>query len=206
MLEVLDSEQNQEFRDHYVEIPFDLSNVLFITTANTLDTIAPPLLDRMDVIELSSYTREEKFNICKKHLMPKQLKKNGLKASMCKITDEVIYSLIDGYTREAGVRNLERSISTLMRKSAKEIVENNIKKVTITADNIEAYLGVRKYLPDLFIEKDEIGVVNGLAWTSVGGTIMPLEVLILDGKGTIELTGSLGDVMKESAKISYNFV
>ena len=206
MLEVLDSEQNFSFRDHYIELTFDLSNVLFITTANSLDTIAPPLLDRMDVIELSSYTREEKFNICKKHLIPKQLKKNGLKAIMCKINDDAIYMLIDSYTREAGVRTLERNVASLYRKAAKELVEDGaIKKVTFTADNLEKYLGTRKYIPDLFLKNDEIGVVNGLAWTSVGGVIMPLEVLILDGKGTIELTGSLGDVMKESAKIAVSY-
>ncbi len=205
MLEVLDSEQNCSFRDHYIELPFDLSNVLFVTTANTLDTIAPPLLDRMDVIELSSYTREEKFNICKKHLIPKQLKKNGLKASMLKITDEAIYTSIDAYTKEAGVRTLERNVASLCRKSAKEIIEDNIKKVIIKSDNIEKYLGTRKFLPDLYVKKDEVGIVNGLAWTSVGGVIMPLEVLILDGKGTIELTGSLGEVMKESAKIAVSY-
>ncbi len=205
MLEVLDSEQNCSFRDHYIELPFDLSNVLFVTTANTLDTIAPPLLDRMDVIELSSYTREEKFNICKKHLIPKQLKKNGLKTSFLKITDDAIYTLIDAYTKEAGVRTLERNVASLCRKSAKEIVEDNIKKVIIKSDNVEKYLGTRKFLPDLYVKKDEVGIVNGLAWTSVGGVIMPLEVLILDGKGTIELTGSLGEVMKESAKIAVSY-
>jgi ATP-dependent Lon protease len=205
MLEVLDSEQNHSFRDHYIELPFDLSNVLFITTANTLDTVAPPLLDRMDVIELSSYTREEKFNICKRHLISKQLKKHGLKASMLKITDDAIYTLIDAYTKEAGVRTLERNVASLCRKAAKEIVEENVKKVIINSDNVEKYLGTRKYHPDLFIQKDEVGVVNGLAWTSVGGVIMPLEVLILDGKGTIELTGSLGEVMKESAKIAVSY-
>lgn len=205
MLEVLDSEQNCAFRDHYIELPFDLSNVLFVTTANTTDTIAPPLLDRMDVIELSSYTREEKFNICKRHLVPKQFKKNGLKTTMCKITDDAIYLLVDSYTKEAGVRTLERNVASLCRKAAKELVEDNVKKVAFTAENIEKYLGTRKFLPDLFIKEDEIGVVNGLAWTSVGGVIMPLEVLILDGKGTIELTGSLGDVMKESARIAVSY-
>lgn len=205
MLEVLDSEQNFAFRDHYIELPFDLSDVLFITTANSTDTIAAPLLDRMDIIELTSYTREEKFNIAKKHLLPKQLKKNGLRATMMKLADDGIYAIIDGYTREAGVRTLERIIASLCRKAAKEIVELGVKKVTFNAKNIEKYLGSRKHLPDLFIEHDSIGVVNGLAWTSVGGVIMPLEVLILDGKGNIELTGSLGDVMKESAKIAVSY-
>ncbi len=205
MLEVLDSEQNIAFRDHYLEIPFDLSNVLFVTTANTLDTIAPPLLDRMEIIELSSYTREEKFNICKKHLISKQLKKNGLKASTCKINDDVIYSLIDNYTKEAGVRKLERAIGSLCRKAAKEIVENSVKKVVFTNTNIEKYLGVKKYHDDFYSKENSVGVTNGLAWTSVGGVIMPLEVLVLNGKGKIDVTGSLGDVMKESAKIAVSY-
>ncbi|MBQ8884102.1 MAG: AAA family ATPase, partial [Oscillospiraceae bacterium] len=205
MLEVLDSEQNKEFRDHYVEMPFDLSEVMFITTANNLDTIQPPLLDRMEVIELSSYTREEKFEIAKRHLIPKQIEKNGLKKSQIKINDDAIYSLIDSYTKEAGVRKLERVIAKLCRKTAKEIVENEAKKVTFRASNLEKFLGAKKYKPDIVLDKTEIGCVNGLAWTSVGGVIMPLEVLVLDGKGKVELTGSLGDVMKESAKIAVSF-
>ncbi len=205
MLEVLDSEQNKEFRDHYIEMPFDLSNVLFITTANNLNTIQAPLLDRMEVIELSSYTREEKFNIAKRHLIPKQLKANGMKASQMKITDDCIYTLVDSYTREAGVRKLERCIASLCRKAAKEIVENGVKKVTFRENNIEKFLGVKKYLPDLVAKESEVGLVNGLAWTSVGGVTMPMEVLVLDGKGEITLTGSLGDVMKESAKIAVSY-
>lgn len=205
MLEVLDSEQNCAFRDHYIEVPFDLSDVMFVTTANSLDTIDAPLLDRMDVIELTSYTRQEKFNIVKKYLVPKQLKKNGLKSSMIKISDECLYVLIDNYTKEAGVRSLERTVASLCRKAAKEIVEKNSKKVIFTPENIEKYLGPKKFTKDLYAEKDEVGVVNGLAWTSVGGVIMPLEVLILEGKGTIELTGCLGDVMKESAKIAISY-
>lgn len=205
MLEVLDSEQNKEFRDHYIELPFDLSDVMFITTANSLDTIQPPLLDRMEVIELSSYTREEKFQIAKRHLIPKQLEKNGLKKTQMKINDDAIYSLIDSYTKEAGVRKLERTIGSLCRKAAKEIVENEIKKVTFRASNLEKYLGAKKYKPDIISDKTEIGSVNGLAWTSVGGVIMPLEVLVLEGKGKIELTGSLGDVMKESARIAISY-
>ena len=205
LLEVLDSEQNNTFRDHYIEVPFDLSNVLFVTTANTTSTIDAPLLDRMEIIDLTSYTREEKFNIAKKHLLVKQLKANGLKASMLKIDDSALYSLIDSYTREAGVRTLERKIASLCRKAAKEIVSNEKKKVTINAKNINLYLGPKKYLDDEFSKKDEIGVVNGLAWTSVGGVIMPLETVVLDGKGTIETTGSLGDVMKESAKIAISY-
>lgn len=205
MLEVLDSEQNKEFRDHYIEMPFDLSNVLFITTANNLNTIQEPLLDRMEVIELSSYTREEKFNIAKRHLIPKQLKANGMKSSQMKITDGCLYTLIDGYTKEAGVRKLERNIASLCRKAAKEIVENDTSKVTFKERNIEEYLGIKKYLPDLVAENSEVGLVNGLAWTSVGGVTMPLEVLVLEGKGDITLTGSLGDVMKESAKIAVSY-
>lgn len=205
MLEVLDSEQNNAFRDHYIEVPFDLSEVLFITTANTLDTVQAPLLDRMEVIELSSYTREEKFHIAKEHLIKKQEGKNGLKASQIRICNDAIYKLIDSYTREAGVRNLERQIGSLCRKAAKEIVEDGVKKVTFKADNLEKYLGHEKYLPDVVSDKDAVGSVNGLAWTSVGGVVMPLEVLVLDGKGRIELTGSLGDVMKESAKIAVSY-
>ena len=205
MLEVLDSEQNVSFRDHYIELPFDLSDVLFVTTANTLDTIQPPLLDRMEVIELSSYTREEKFNIAKLHLIPKQIKKNGLKGTQMRITDDGIYNLIDGYTKEAGVRKLERAIGSLCRKAAKEIVEDGVKRVVFKEANIEKYLGHRKYLPDMAAKEDSVGAVNGLAWTSVGGVLMPLEVLVLEGKGKIELTGSLGDVMKESAKIAVSY-
>lgn len=206
LLEVLDSEQNSAFRDHYIEIPFDLSNVLFVTTANTTQTIDPPLLDRMDVIELTSYTREEKFHIAKEHLIPKQLKANGLKAAMLKINDDAVYIIIDNYTKEAGVRSLERKIARLCRKAAKAIVSGEKKSVRINAKNIEEYLGVKKYLDDDLAKKNEIGVVNGLAWTSVGGVIMPLEASVFDGKGTIETTGSLGDVMKESAKIAVSYV
>lgn len=206
MLEVLDSEQNKEFRDHYIEIPFDLSKVMFVTTANTTDTIPAPLLDRMELIELTSYTREEKFHIAKEHLIPKQIKKHGLKGTQIKITDGVIYELIDYYTKEAGVRNLERVAASLCRKAAKAIVSGDAKKVTFTEKNLKSYLGARKYLPDEKAENNEIGVVNGLAWTSVGGVLMPLEVLVLDGKGNIETTGSLGDVMKESAKIAVSYV
>lgn len=201
MLEVLDSEQNNAFVDHYLEIPVDLSNVLFITTANSLDTISPPLLDRMEVIELNSYTREEKFNIAKKHLFPKQLKKHGENATALKVTDKALYSIIDFYTREAGVRKLERRIADICRKAAKKLISGE-KKLTVTDANINEYLGVKKYLPEHLAAQDEVGLVNGLAWTSVGGTMLPLEVLVLDGTGKTEFTGSLGDVMKESAKIA----
>lgn len=201
MLEVLDAEQNNAFVDRYIEIPVDLSDVLFITTANSLDTIPAPLLDRMEVIELSSYTREEKFNIAKKHLVPKQLKKNGESSKTLRITDSAIYSIIDYYTREAGVRKLERRIGEICRKSAKMLVTGTA-KVTVTEDNIADFLGVKKYRPEKLAARDEVGLVNGLAWTSVGGTMLPLEVLVLEGTGKTEFTGSLGEVMKESAKIA----
>ena len=202
MLEVLDSEQNTAFRDHFLEVPFDLSEVLFVTTANSLDTIQPPLLDRMEVIELSSYTREEKFHIAKEHLIPKQLARHGLNGNQLRINDSAIYSLIDSYTREAGVRKLERGIASICRKAARRILEEGVKRVTVKEQNITEFMGHKKYLGDDISGKDEIGVTNGLAWTSVGGVLMPLEVLVLDGKGKIELTGSLGDVMKESAQIA----
>jgi len=205
MLEVLDSEQNKDFRDHFIEVPFDLSQVLFLTTANTTETIPAPLLDRMEIIELNSYTREEKFHIAKEHLILKNLKKNGLKSSQIKIDDDALYTIIDAYTKEAGVRNLSRNIDTLCRKTAKEIVENDVKKVCFTNDNLEKYLGVKKFLPDEQSGKNQVGVVNGLAWTSVGGVMMPLEVLVLKGKGNVEITGYLGDVMKESAKLAVSY-
>ncbi|MGN0670760.1 MAG: endopeptidase La [Oscillospiraceae bacterium] len=201
MLEVLDAEQNVAFVDHYIEIPVDLSDVLFITTANSLDTIPAPLLDRMEVIELSSYTREEKFNIAKKHLVPKQLKKHGESAKALKISDSALYDIIDCYTREAGVRKLERKIADVCRKAAKMLVSGE-KKVAVTESNLKDFLGVKKYQPEHLAAHDEVGLVNGLAWTSVGGTMLPLEVLVLDGTGKTEFTGSLGDVMKESAKIA----
>ncbi len=205
MLEVLDGEQNKEFRDHYIELPFDLSKVMFITTANTTDTIPKPLLDRMELIELTSYTREEKFHIAKNHLVPKQLEKHGLKSTQMKINDKALYDVVDYYTKEAGVRTLERTIASLCRKAAKEIVSGDSAKVTYTKKNLEEYLGAKKYLDDEKSTKNEVGVVNGLAWTSVGGVLMPLEVLVLDGKGEIETTGSLGDVMKESAKLAVSY-
>ncbi len=206
LLEVLDSEQNSTFRDHYIEVPFDLSKVMFLTTANDLSTIDPPLKDRMEIIELSSYTREEKFHIAKEHLVSKQIKKHGLKGTQLKINDKAIYMLIDFYTREAGVRSLERQIAALCRKAAKQICDGEKEKVSVTASNLEEYLGHKKYVEDTVSHFDEVGVVNGLAWTSVGGVIMPLEVLVMDGKGNVEATGSLGDVMKESSKIAVSYV
>ena len=206
MLEVLDSEQNNAFRDHYIELPFDLSKAVFITTANTTSTIPQPLLDRMEIIELTSYTAEEKFHIAKKHLIPKQLKEHGLKASQLKIADDAINDIIAHYTKEAGVRNLERKIASLCCKSAKIIADREAEKVTIKSKNLKEFLGIFKYLPDLKSNDNQVGVVNGLAWTSVGGVLMPLEVLILGkGKGNIEITGSLGDVMKESAKLAVSY-
>ncbi len=205
MLEVLDSEQNVAFRDHYLEIPIDLSNVLFVTTANTLDTIPAPLLDRMEIIELGSYTREEKFNIAQKHLIPKQYAKHGLKTSKLKITDAALYDVIDKYTREAGVRTLERTIAKLCRKALRRLVSDD-SKITLRPADLPELLGAPKYLGEDIPQQDEIGLVNGLAWTSAGGVIMPLEVLVLDGTGKIEITGSLGDVMKESAKIAISLV
>lgn len=205
LLEVLDSAQNNSFRDHFVEVPFDLSRVLFVTTANDAGTIPAPLLDRMDLIELNSYTREEKFHIAKQYLVKKQLKENGLKAAQMRITDAAIYDLIDYYTKEAGVRTLERQIASLCRKCAKTILTDEVKKVLYTPEVLENVLGPHKYTRDFFSEEDTVGLVNGLAWTSAGGVLMPLEVLTLPGKGEIQLTGSLGDVMKESARIAVSY-
>lgn len=206
LLEVLDSEQNMAFRDHYIEIPFDLSEVLFIATANNIGNIPQPLLDRMEVINLTSYTREEKFNIAKKHLAAKQLKKHGLTAKNLKIEDSALYGLIDYYTRESGVRRLEREIGSLCRKSARKIVSEGIDKLTINGDNLEDFLGPKKYRPDVLHLSDEVGVVNGLAWTSVGGEMLEVEVAVMEGTGKLELTGSLGDVMKESAKAAISYI
>ncbi len=206
MLEVLDSEQNSTFRDHFIEVPFDLSKAVFITTANNVGNIPAPLLDRMELIELPSYTAEEKFHIAKEHLIPKQLKEHGLKGTQLKLQDETINDVIAYYTREAGVRSLERCIASLCRKAAKKIADGDAKRITVKAKELESWLGVHKYTRDIASDKDQIGVVNGLAWTAVGGTVMPLEVLALDGTGKIETTGSLGDVMKESSKIAVTYV
>ena len=199
LLEVLDAEQNSTFRDHFLEVPFDLSDVLFITTANTLDTIPRPLLDRMEVIELSSYTDEEKVQIAKRHLLPKELKRHGLTKSQLRLTDDAIRALIRGYTRESGVRILERELGALCRKAAMRVVSDGVKSVSITDKNLEAYLGIPRYHPDRLPQTEQVGVVNGLAWTSVGGEILEVEVSVVPGSGKIELTGNLGDVMKESA-------
>lgn len=206
LLEALDPEQNNTFRDHYIEIPFDLSKVLFVTTANDKNEIPAPLLDRMEVIELFSYTHEEKFNIAKKHLIPKQLKENGIKASQLHFTDNAIHSIIDGYTREAGVRTLERTFAKVMRKAAVKITEGYTGKISVKPTGLEAYLGPKKYKPESQGHKDEVGVVNGLAWTSVGGEMLKVEAVKMPGTGKLELTGSLGDVMKESARTAYSYI
>ncbi len=205
MLEVLDSEQNFAFRDHFIELPFDLSHVMFITTANSLDYIPDPLLDRMEVITLPSYTREEKFNIAKQHLFSKQLKKHGLNRKLFKLDDSVFYGLIDFYTREAGVRNLERSIASLCRKAAKQITSGKA-SVSFKGEDLEELIGPKRFKPETIAKYDEIGVVTGLAWTSVGGETMPIEVCVMKGTGKLELTGSLGDVMKESAKAAISYI
>jgi len=207
LLEVLDSEQNKAFRDHFVEMPFDLSECMFIATANTLDTVPRPLLDRMEVIELATYTKHEKLSIAKNHLVPKQLSRHGLKKRALRISDDAIIEMIDYYTREAGVRNLERTIAELARKAAKIFVDDKTRKtVNVTAKNLADFLGKRKYIPETIEDYDEIGTVNGLAYTSVGGDMLKVEVAILDGTGKVELTGSLGDVMKESANIAVSYV
>ena len=200
LLEVLDSEQNYAFRDHFLEIPVDLSKVMFITTANRLDTIPRPLLDRMEVIELSSYTDEEKLQIAKRHLLPKQLKEHGLKRTQLRVSDGAIRAVISGYTRESGVRILERQMEKLCRKAAMLLVEGDVKQVHITEKNLSDYLGTLRYTPGVHSQQDEIGVVNGLAWTEVGGEILEVEVNVMDGSGKLELTGNLGTVMQESAK------
>ena len=206
LLEVLDPEQNKTFRDNFMEIPIDLSDTMFIATANSYDGIPAPLLDRMEIIELSTYTDSEKLAIARNHLVPKQMKINGIKKSMFKITDGGILALIKGYTREAGVRTLEREIASLIRKAAKKIAEGEAKSVTITEKNLAKYLGKVKVFPELIEGNSTIGVVNGLAYTQTGGDLLKVEVAVMDGSGKIELTGSLGDVMKESARIAHSYV
>ena len=206
LLEVLDSEQNGTYRDHYLEIPFDLSDVLFITTANTLDTVPRPLLDRMEVIELGSYTDEEKLMIARNHLIPKQLEKHGLKKSQLRITDDAIREIITCYTRESGVRNLDRCFATICRKADMQLLAEEVKRITVNGNSVESFLGTRKYLPDRLPSKDQIGLVTGLAWTSVGGEVLEVEVNVMDGSGKLELTGNLGDVMKESVHAALSFI
>ena len=205
MLEVLDPEQNRFFRDHFVELPFDLSDCIFIATANTLDRVPRPLLDRMEIIELYTYTKSEKIAIAKNHLIGKQLKRHGLNKRMLRISDEALTDIIDGYTRESGVRNLEREIAALCRKAAKRMIEENIKRISVDRSDLESLLGPRKILPELIGEYDEVGVVNGMAYTQSGGDLLRVECAIMDGTGKLELTGSLGDVMKESAHAAVTY-
>ena len=207
LLEVLDPEQNATFRDRYLEVPFDLSKVMFITTANSLDTIPYPLLDRMEVIELTGYTGEEKLQIAKQYLIPKQLKQNGLTKGKAQITDDAIKEIIECYTMEAGVRNLEREIGSVIRKIATKVAENpSARKTTVKKGDVFNYLGVKKHLKDTVLEQDEVGACTGLAWTSVGGVTLTIEVSLMRGKGEILLTGKLGDVMKESARAAISYI
>ncbi len=207
LLEVLDGEQNKTYRDHYLEIPFDLSDVVFITTANTTDTIPRPLLDRMEIIELGSYTDEEKVMIAKDHLLPKQRKKHGLKANQLRISDDGFREMIRCYTRESGVRKLEQCVAEICRKTDIRLLsDEKTKRVIINGGNLEEFLGVRKYLPDRLPNSDRIGLVTGLAWTSVGGEVLEVEVNVMDGTGKLELTGNLGDVMKESAQAAMSYI
>ena len=206
LLEVLDAEQNKAFRDHFVELPVDLSDCLFIATANDMENIPRPLADRMEIIEIKIYTRHEKLAIAKDHLIPKQLKRHGLNKRMLRIKEDAVLEIIDFYTREAGVRNLEREIASVCRKAAKNIVGQGLKSVTVKAENVKDYLGVRKILPDKIYSDNEIGVVNGLAYTEVGGDLLRVEAAAMPGSGKVELTGSLGDVMKESAKAAITYI
>lgn len=207
MLEVLDAEQNKTYRDHYLEIPFDLSDVMFITTANTLDTVPRPLLDRMEIIELGSYTDEEKLMIAKKHLIPKQMAKHGIQKNQLKVSDDAIREIITCYTRESGVRSLERCFAEICRKADMQLVrEAEPSKISVNGSNVTGFLGVRKFLPDRIPGCDQIGLVTGLAWTSVGGETLEVEVNVMDGTGKLELTGNLGDVMKESAHAAMSYI
>ena len=206
LLEVLDPEQNCHFRDHYIEIPLDLSKVLFIATANDASSIPRPLLDRMDIIEVESYTANEKYHIAKKHLISKQFEKNGIKQEQLVISDGALRNVIAYYTKEAGVRGLERQIGKLCRKAARQLVENKDKKLKVNSQNLEKYLGKPKVRKDKANEMDDIGIVRGLAWTSVGGDTLQIEVNVMPGEGKMELTGKLGDVMKESARIGLSYI
>lgn len=206
LLEVLDSEQNKKFRDHYVELPVDLSEVMFLCTANDTQTIPRPLLDRMEIIEVNSYTENEKLHIAKDHLLPKQMKRHGLKKSQLQMTDKALEKMIHQYTREAGVRNLERKIASVCRKTDRELLEKEKKRVRITEKNLEKYLGKTIYEFQERNEKDEIGIVRGLAWTSVGGDTLEIEVNLMPGKGNLELTGQMGDVMQESARAGISYI
>jgi len=206
LLEVLDGEQNSTFRDHYLELEIDLSNVMFITTANTLDTIPRPLLDRMEVIEVSGYTYEEKLHIAKKHLIPKVLKEHNIEEGVISISDPSVSSIIEGYTRESGVRELERRIGAVIRKSIADMLENNKESISITVNHVKKYLGSPVYTYDKVDKEDKVGVVMGMAWTAYGGDTLPVEASIMDGTGKLELTGKLGEVMRESARAAYSYV
>lgn len=206
MLEVLDAEQNNAFRDHYMELPFDLSKVMFITTANTTDTIPPALLDRLEIIEVPSYTEEEKLQILRNHLLPRQIAAHGLKPRSVRMSDSVMRAMIEGYTREAGVRTLERTTAMVIRKAVVEMLENEKSTVTVSADKLGKYLGAVRYLRENPEQKASIGVVNGLAYTTVGGEMLQVECALMPGKGTLKLTGQLGDVMKESAETAFSWV
>lgn len=206
LLEVLDAEQNKKFRDHYVEIPIDLSEVLFIATANSVQDIPRPLLDRMELIEVTSYTENEKLHIAKEHLLAKQMERNGIRPEQLAITDKVMAKIISGYTREAGVRNLERKLGEICRKAARPLYEGEKEKIKVTEQNLEKFLGKEKYSFDKKNDTDEVGIVRGLAWTSVGGDTLEIEVNIMPGKGEFQLTGQLGDVMKESAQAGISYI
>ena len=206
MLEVLDAEQNGAFRDHYLELPFDLSKVMFITTANSVDTIPGPLLDRMEIIEVPSYTEEEKLQIAKRHLLPKQIEAHGLKPKSVKVTDKVLRELIEGYTREAGVRTLERTVAKVIRKSAVTMLDTGVTEVSVSSAVLKEYLGAARYTREMPEKEPRVGVVNGLAYTTVGGELLEIECAIMPGKGGLRLTGQLGDVMKESAEAAFSWV
>lgn len=206
LLEVLDAEQNKKFRDHYVEIPIDLSEVLFIATANSVQDIPRPLLDRMELIEVTSYTENEKLHIAKEHLLAKQMERNGIRTEQLSITDKALAKIISGYTREAGVRNLERKLGEICRKAARPLYEGEKEKIKVTEQNLEKFLGKEKYSFDKKNDTDEVGIVRGLAWTSVGGDTLEIEVNIMPGKGEFQLTGQLGDVMKESAQAGISYI
>ena len=206
LLEVLDAEQNNAFRDHYLELPFDLSRVMFITTANSVDTIPGPLLDRMEIIEVPSYTEEEKLQISKRHLLPKQIENHGLQPKSVKMTDKVLRQLIEGYTREAGVRTLERTVAKVVRKSAVTMLDDGVETVTVTPEVLRKYLGAARYTREMPEKEPRVGVVNGLAYTTVGGEMLEVECLTMPGKGSLHLTGKLGEVMKESAEAAFTWV
>ena len=206
MLEVLDAEQNNAFRDHYMELPFDLSQVMFITTANSVDTIPGPLLDRMEIIEVPSYTEEEKLQIAKRHLLPKQIEAHGLQPRAVRMSDKVMRELIEGYTREAGVRTLERTIAKVVRKAAVTMLDTDVTEVTVNSNVLHQYLGAARYTREMPEKEPRIGVVNGLAYTTVGGEMLEVECAVMPGKGTLQLTGQLGDVMKESAEAAFTWV